>query len=130
MSVAERSLIGLPSLRREDVPDRQSLDEKFVGKSYWAEAARETIIAHAAHNSPILIEGEPGTGKRFLARLIHDYGGRSDTPFLIISFDSASDQSVEALLFGSGQPARPGGMAREGLVHAAQAGTLYIRGLA
>lgn len=56
----------------------------------------------ATANSPVLIRGESGTGKGWLARAIHEWSGRCDGPFAAISFDGKSVDAIEVELFGSG----------------------------
>jgi NtrC-family two-component system response regulator AlgB len=66
---------------------------------------RESIeFAHriATASSPVLVRGEPGTGKGRLAREIHQWSGRSEGPFAALSFDGPSLESMEVELFGAG----------------------------
>jgi DNA-binding NtrC family response regulator len=48
----------------------------------------------------LLISGESGTGKDYLARLVHELGPRRDAPFLKIDCASLPPQLVESELFG------------------------------
>src|SRR5450432_3978705 len=48
----------------------------------------------------LLISGESGTGKDYLARLVHELGPRRDAPFLKIDCASLPSQLVESELFG------------------------------
>jgi two-component system, NtrC family, response regulator AlgB len=57
-------------------------------------------IANAS--SPVLIRGEPGTGRGRLARAIHQWSPRADGPFAAISFDRQSVDAFESELFGAG----------------------------
>lgn len=54
----------------------------------------------AAAPTTLLISGESGTGKDYLARLIHELGPRRDAPFLKIDCASLPPQLVESELFG------------------------------
>ncbi len=56
----------------------------------------------ATANSSVLIRGESGTGKSWLARAIHEWSNRADGPFTSISFDGKTVDAIEAELFGSG----------------------------
>ncbi len=56
----------------------------------------------------ILISGESGTGKNYLARLIHELGPRRDTPFLQINSTALPGKLVEAELFGYERGGFPG----------------------
>jgi DNA-binding NtrC family response regulator len=54
----------------------------------------------AAAPTTLLISGESGTGKDYLARLIHELGPRRDAPFLKIDCASLPPELVESELFG------------------------------
>src|SRR5258707_2475933 len=54
----------------------------------------------AAAPTTLLITGESGSGKDYLARLIHELGPRCDAPFLKIDCSSLPLQLVESELFG------------------------------
>lgn len=132
MQVLEENLSSINPLAASRVEnDQVSLaSERLIGFSGWAESARKAIIAHASHNNPIILEGESGTGKEFLARLIHNVSPRRNGSFVAVSFDSISDESAEAVLFGS-----PRALSLESnksprtLLEAAGGGTLYINGI-
>jgi DNA-binding NtrC family response regulator len=103
------------------------LHERFRGASPWTAHARTQMAAHAAHDNTIILEGEPGTGKEFLGRLIHKCSRRSDGPFVAISFDSVSDESADAALFGSVRSLPTGARhIHRGLIESAEGGVVYI----
>lgn len=68
---------------------------------------------------PIAIEGEPGTGKKLIARAIHDASDRAKRPFVVFDCASVPTASLETSIFGiDGGPA--------GLFEAADGGTLLF----
>lgn len=75
------------------------LEHRIVGASRWARSAQHTIAAHAEHDDPLLIEGEQGAGKEFLARLVHECSVRGDRPFVVIPADSLHETVLQAILF-------------------------------
>jgi DNA-binding NtrC family response regulator len=108
----------------------QIIREGLIGPSRWAEQARRLIAAHSANDKTVIFEGEPGTGKRLLARLIHQCSGYSQGPFVSVALGSTTDEVARSVLFG---PPRtqvddlPG--SEKGLIGLAVGGTLYIDGL-
>lgn len=61
----------------------------------------------------LLISGESGTGKDYLARLVHELGPRRDAPFLKIDCASLPAQLVESELFGHERGAFTGAVERK-----------------
>lgn len=61
----------------------------------------------------LLITGESGTGKDYLARFIHELGPRRDAPFLKIDCASLPPQLVESELFGHEKGAFTGAVERK-----------------
>jgi transcriptional regulator with PAS, ATPase and Fis domain len=75
----------------------------------------------------VLIGGETGTGKTFLARLIHDSSARADERFVVVPCGALAGGLVESELFGHVKGAFTGADAdREGRFAAAAAGTLLL----
>jgi DNA-binding NtrC family response regulator len=82
--------------------------------------AFDLIVAAADSPSPVLIEGEPGTGKEEVARAIHRAGSaRRRGPFVPVECAAFADTQLEQELFGD-QQMRPGAFA------AARGGTLFL----
>src|SRR5882672_6099743 len=67
----------------------------------------------AAAPSTLLISGESGAGKDYLARVIHELGPRRDAPFLKIDCASLPPQLVESELFGHERGAFTGAVERK-----------------
>lgn len=71
--------------------------------------------------APVLLRGEPGTGKELVARLIHQHSPRASRPLTVGA--CAAFEAPEAALFGR---VMPGGEPRPGLVELADQGTIYL----
>jgi two-component system response regulator PilR (NtrC family) len=112
--------------RRVEPVTSALIREKLIGVSSWADRARSAVAAHAAHDNTVVLEGAPGAGKKFLARLIHNSSARHEQPFVAFSCREVSPESVEAALFGS---RRVSNLVQTGLIQALGAGTLYINGV-
>lgn len=75
----------------------------------------------------ILIQGETGTGKGLLARLVHRIGPRRNGPFVDINCPAIPETMLEAELFGYERGAfTDARRAKPGLFQAAHNGTLFL----
>jgi DNA-binding NtrC family response regulator len=86
------------------------------------------VAAKAARNRlPILIVGEPGTGKETFARAIHSASLRSKAGLVVLDCKAVPANIVDSELFGHEAGAFPGAFAaREGKMVAANGGTLLL----
>jgi len=81
----------------------------------------------ASHDVTVLIEGETGTGKTFLARLIHDCSSRASHRFLVVSCGALSGNLIASEFFGHVKGAFTGAdVPKIGKFAAAGAGTLLL----
>src|SRR6516165_9790189 len=60
----------------------------------------ERVALAARHDVTVLLTGETGTGKTFLARLIHDFSPRSAYRFLTVPCGALSANLIESEFFG------------------------------
>ena len=89
----------------------------------------ETLIELAARNddAPVLILGETGTGKGFIARRIHDRSQRGDKPFVEINCATLSATFFESEVFGHERGAfTDARQSKRGLVEVAANGSLFL----
>jgi DNA-binding NtrC family response regulator/CHASE2 domain-containing sensor protein len=82
-------------------------------------AARSTL--------PILIAGEPGTGKELFARAAHRLSPRADGPFVAVNMAAISPELFESELFGHVRGSFTGAIAdRKGFFEQASQGTIFL----
>ncbi|HEX2803448.1 MAG TPA: sigma-54 dependent transcriptional regulator [Sphingomicrobium sp.] len=86
------------------------------------------VAAKAARNRlPILIVGEPGTGKEAFARAIHDASLRSKAPLVSLDCKAVAANIIDSELFGHEAGAFPGAFsAKDGKLVEANSGTLLL----
>jgi DNA-binding NtrC family response regulator len=83
---------------------------------------------HHDRSIPILIEGETGTGKEIIARIIHHGEMREQTPFVDVNCAALTASLFESELFGYESGAFTGGLTKgqKGKLDLAQGGTLFL----
>lgn len=119
-------------LNRQNAALKHDLQRAFpsagmIGECRAMRAVFERISKVAPVTMPVLITGEPGTGKELVARAIHDSSNRSDGPLIVVNCGAIPDDSIEAELFGHERGAVIGSDSkRKGLADAAHGGTLYL----
>ncbi|WP_123401314.1 sigma-54 interaction domain-containing protein [Inmirania thermothiophila] len=81
----------------------------------------------APTEATVLLEGESGTGKGVIARLIHTRSRRKRGPFVAVNCAAIPETLIEAELFGHVRGAFTGAVTdREGRFAAAEGGTLFL----
>jgi two-component system response regulator HydG len=100
-----------------------------LGTSPALRAVASQIQALAqSDRASLLIRGEPGVGKRWVARLIHAMGPRADQPFLSLSTGADDPVTLESLLFGHERGAVVNAPRRSrGVFELAGGGTVVLR---
>lgn len=87
----------------------------------------KTVYKIAPTTSTVLITGESGSGKEFLANVVHRLSKRSSEPFVAVNCGAIPENIVESELFGSRKGAFTGAIAdKKGLFEAASGGTLFL----
>jgi DNA-binding NtrC family response regulator len=121
-------------LRRADRPPHTSRPTRPVPEhavdDYPSEAMRLTLqkaCQAASGDSLVLLLGESGTGKDYLARFIHNHSSRAEGPFFAINCAAVSPELADSELFGHEPGAFTGARGRKrGLLELAERGTLLL----
>jgi DNA-binding NtrC family response regulator len=122
MEVAARAF---NSLRSELEGSEVRLD--FVGQSPEMTRLRERIANAGRVASTVLIQGETGTGKGVIARLIHESSDRRERPFVHVDCGALAPNLIESELFGHERGAFTGAAAqRRGRFETAEMGTVFL----
>lgn len=111
---------------------RAALDEApteaLIGDSAIMVRLREFIVQVAKADIDVLVEGETGSGKELVARLLHQQGPRRGRAFVAVNCGALPEQLAAAELFG-GDPVTSGGTVRRGApgrIEASSGGTLFL----
>jgi DNA-binding NtrC family response regulator len=131
---------------RRLLADRQDLDAELAG--FWSQMPHKELHGRsrslvtftpemfevmdelkvaAKHNVTVLLVGETGSGKTFLARLIHELSDRREDRFCNVACGALPPDLIESELFGYVKGAFTGAdRDREGKFAAAGRGTLLL----
>jgi two-component system nitrogen regulation response regulator NtrX len=97
-----------------------------VGKSRLMQQLRADLQQIAANTSPVLLVGEPGSGREAFARYLHEHGPRASAPFVTLIAGTLREVDAEARLFGREEAGSPKVI---GLLEEAGNGSLYLQEL-
>ena len=87
----------------------------------------KTIAKITKTNYTVLITGESGVGKELVAKAIHDFSQRSESPFVPINMASLPKDLIESELFGYEKGAFTGAEKKNlGFFEKANGGTLFL----
>lgn len=117
---------GLSARRRE----LERLSDDASGLVVRSDAMK-TVVAQARRvaqvDATVLLNGESGSGKERIARLIHDSSRRQGGPFVAINCAAVPESLLESELFGHARGAFTGAVSdRPGLFESARGGTLLL----
>jgi DNA-binding NtrC family response regulator len=117
-------------LRRENLAARHGgyrQDAVVVGVSRAWLTLKAQIAQVAPSQAPVLIQGETGSGKEVVARLLHAQSRRAEGPCIAVNCGAVSRELLESELFGYEKGAFTGAvMAKPGLIAAADGGSLFL----
>jgi len=124
--VALEGLARVAGTQGEASDEHPRVGSVLAGRSAALERVRELIARWGPLPFPVLITGQPGTGKELVARELHRTSGRRGA-FLPINCAALPAHILERELFGAVRGAFTGAQEdREGLVEAAEGGTLLL----
>jgi DNA-binding NtrC family response regulator len=106
----------------EDLPESQ-----MIGSSAAMVEIYKKVTRVAPTDATVVIEGETGTGKELVARMIHSYSERSKQPMVAVDCASIAPSLLESELFGAVRGAFTGAdRDRVGIFEAAHRGTVFL----
>jgi two-component system, NtrC family, response regulator AtoC len=121
--------IAMPLARASDIIESRSLPpvDLIFGRSPMMTSAREKLERVAKTTVPVLLQGESGTGKDIIAKLLHLQSSRSNSPWIKVTCPAIPDALIESELFGYERGAFTGAsMTKRGRVELAHQGTLFL----
>jgi DNA-binding NtrC family response regulator len=106
----------------DDLPESE-----MIGSSTGMVGIYKIVSRVAPTDATVLIEGETGTGKELIARMIHRNSKRADQPFAPVDCGSIAPALLESELFGAMKGSYTGAdRDRIGVFEAANHGTVFL----
>lgn len=124
-----RALEASALKRALEAARRRPVDGPVVlgGSPAWKKVVSEIHAAAAAARTPVLLQGESGTGKQVAAELLHAVSPRAGHPFVAVNAACFSSTLLDSELFGHEAGAfTDARVARRGLLELASGGTLFL----
>jgi two-component system, NtrC family, response regulator AtoC len=101
--------------------------KRIVGRTPAMQSIFKTIGLLSRNRATVLIEGETGTGKDLIARVIHESSDLKDQPFVTVDCTTLVDNLLESELFGYERGAFTGAVeAKKGRLELAGNGTIFF----
>lgn len=131
----KKTLSKLVQRRHETAVDRLAAVDRqptfrlaeFVSASPAMQRLVDLARRVATSDSSLLIVGETGVGKEWLARAVHAEGPRASSPFIAINCGAVTETLLESELFGHEKGAFTGAIrSRRGYFELAHRGTLFL----
>jgi transcriptional regulator with PAS, ATPase and Fis domain len=124
-------VIGICGISRDITERKRAIPATHPGDRIYAAKAMAAVMEQvsriAATDGTILLQGESGTGKDYLANWIHDHSPRSSSPFFSVNCAALPHELAESELFGHEAAAFTGAKGRKkGLLELAEGGTLLL----
>jgi len=124
-NVAENTPVQCPSESNNEDPGSNL--EFIIGQSEKAVEMVQQVKRVAATNYSVIIQGETGTGKESLARLIHTYSPRKNKAFIAVDCGCLSKEIGGSDLFGHEKGAFTGAISQKiGFFEQAEGGTIFL----
>jgi DNA-binding NtrC family response regulator len=98
----------------------------FIGASPKMHRLSAQVALLAEANLPVLISGEPGSGKEMVARLIHQLSARSGFAFAKVDCAALSGELLEKEIFGSEPLSGSAEGIGRGMLESSSGGTLFF----
>lgn len=99
----------------------------IIGKSIQSQTVQKYIELIAPAEMSVIIHGETGTGKEFVARSIHQFSKRAPSPFIAIDCGALPKELAGSELFGHVKGAFTGAVNdKPGSFEVADGGTIFL----
>ena len=124
---AVRRAIDPPDADDEEIEPEELPETEMIGSTPGMIEIYKIVSQVAPTDATVVIEGETGTGKELVARMIHRFSNRAAQPFVAVDCTSIPAALIESELFGVLKGAFTGAdRDRIGVFEAANKGTVFL----
>jgi DNA-binding NtrC family response regulator len=110
-----------------EAEEEEMPETEIIGVSSPIVEIYKTVARAAPSDATVIIEGETGTGKELVARMVHRFSRRAAQPFVAVDCGSIAPSLLESELFGAVRGAYTGAdRDRMGVFEAAHRGTVFL----
>ena len=102
------------------------LDVELVGVGAAMKKLTQQVKKLASARTPVLLQGEAGTGKALLAELIHTQSNVGEAPYVVVDCQATNEAELKEGLFGAGSGGSIVQQAKGGSLHLAQIHALPV----
>ena len=115
----KKELITNEIVQKDDFP--------LIGRSKSMQDVYRIMARLMNSDLTVLITGESGTGKELIAKALHEFGTRKNSPFVAINMAAIPKDLIESELFGHEKGAFTGAIDKKiGKFEVANGGTLFL----
>src|SRR5215472_13079876 len=118
---------AVQSDNEKEAEERELPETELIGVTTPMVEIYKKVSRVAPTDATVVIEGETGTGKELVARMIHRFSLRAKQPFVPVDCTSITPSLLESELFGAMRGAFTGAdRDRMGVFEAANKGTVFL----
>ncbi len=111
----------------EEAEEEELPESQMIGTSPAMIEIYKKVSRVAPTTATVIIEGETGTGKELVARMIHSFSQRASQPFVPVDCAAIPPSLLESELFGAMRGAFTGAdRDRVGILESAHRGTVFL----
>lgn len=129
LDVFLRKSLEIGNLRRKHLTTQRLLrkDQPYFGESSVMKKVMNMISLASENESPVVLLGETGSGKGFLAKWLHDHSPRYSGPFVELNCSNLRGDLLASELFGHAKGSFTSAVHdKQGLIEVADGGTLFL----
>lgn len=124
-------IVGVCCISRNITERKRALPQDRIRPTDYPSPAMRKLMKQAERiartEGTVLLQGESGSGKDYLARWIHDHSDRRRGPYFAINCAALTQELAESELFGHESGAFTGARGRKkGMLELAEGGTLLL----